>query len=91
MISVQPPPSAVTVQPACLRPAHLNGYQAKLHLWCIVRLLPKMQRIVVGRFRKGNDADQHVKSLRHLLPQRPHTPRTRGLQTNCSRCSHVGR
>ena len=69
MISVQPPPGAATVQPACLQPASLNGYQAKLHPWCIVRRLPKMQRIVVGRFRKGNDADEHVRSLRKLIPQ----------------------
>ena len=69
MISVQPPPGAATVQPACLQPAGLNGYQARLHPWCIVRLLPKMQRIVVGRFRKGNDADEHVRSLRKLIPQ----------------------
>lgn len=69
MISVQPSPSAVTVQPACSQSANLNGYQAKLHPWCIVRLLPKMQRVVVGRFRKGNDADEHAKSLRHLMPQ----------------------
>ena len=66
MISVQPPPSAATVQPACL--ASLTDYQARLHPWCIVRLLPKMQRIVVGRFRKGNDADDHARSLRHLIP-----------------------
>ncbi|MGD1950951.1 MAG: hypothetical protein ACFB14_15065 [Leptolyngbyaceae cyanobacterium] len=69
MISVQPPPDAMTVQPACLQPASLNGYQAKLHPWCIVRLLPKMQRVVVGRFRKGNDADEHIRSLRQLIPQ----------------------
>ena len=69
MISVQPPPDAATVQPSDLQPAALNAYQAKLHPWCIVRLLPKMQRIVVGRFRKGNDADEHVRSLRKLIPQ----------------------
>ncbi|ESA36325.1 hypothetical protein N836_07475 [Leptolyngbya sp. Heron Island J] len=69
MISVQPPPGAAMVQPACLQPASLNGYQARLHPWCIVRRLPKMQRIVVGRFRKGNDADEHVRSLRKLIPQ----------------------
>ena len=69
MISVQPPPSTATAQPACLQSPSLNGYQARLHPWCIVRLLPKMQRIVVGRFRKGNDADEHIRSLRHLIPQ----------------------
>lgn len=69
MISVKSPPEAATVQPACLQPASLNGYQAKLHPWCIVRLLPKMQRIVVGRFRKSNDADDHARSLRKLIPQ----------------------
>lgn len=69
MISVQPPSSAAIAQPACLQPANLNGYQAKLHPWCIVRLLPKMQRVVIGRFRKSNDADEHMRSLKHLIPQ----------------------
>ena len=69
MISAKSPPAAVTVQPACLQPANLNGYQARLHPWCIIRLLPKMQRIVVGRFRKSNDADDHARSLRKLIPK----------------------
>ncbi|MEM8643135.1 MAG: hypothetical protein AAGG51_30610 [Cyanobacteria bacterium P01_G01_bin.54] len=33
-----------------------------------MRLLPKMQRVVVGRFRKANDAEAHVRSLKKLIP-----------------------
>ena len=69
MISAHTPPDAVAVQSACIQtPTTLTEYQAKLHPWCIVRLLPKMQRIVVGRFRKGKDAEAHVLSLKHLMP-----------------------
>ncbi|MEO1351992.1 MAG: hypothetical protein AAFW84_24855 [Cyanobacteria bacterium J06635_15] len=69
MISAHTPPDAVTIQSACAKSANtLTGYQAQLHPWCIVRLLPKMQRVVVGRFRKANDAEAHVRSLKKLIP-----------------------
>lgn len=69
MISAHTPPDAATVQSACAKSAKvLTGYQAQLHPWCIVRRLPKMQRVVVGRFRKANDAEAHVRSLKHLIP-----------------------
>lgn len=34
--------------------------------WCIVRLLPKMQRIVVCRCRKRNHAVEHIRALQRL-------------------------
>ncbi|MEM9906018.1 MAG: hypothetical protein AAF921_13445 [Cyanobacteria bacterium P01_D01_bin.44] len=69
MISAHTPPDAVTVQSACAKSAGaLTDYQAQLHPWCIVRLLPKMQRVVVGRFRKANDAETHVRSLKKFIP-----------------------
>lgn len=69
MISAHTPPDAVTVHSACAKSATaLTEYQAKLHPWCIVRLLPKMQRVVVGRFRRGNDAEAHMRSLKRLIP-----------------------
>ncbi|MGB3614718.1 MAG: hypothetical protein WBA10_13070 [Elainellaceae cyanobacterium] len=43
-------------------------YRDQLHPWCIVRLLPKAQRITVARFRKRNDADAHTRTLRRLIP-----------------------
>ncbi|MBE9010198.1 hypothetical protein IQ250_08270 [Pseudanabaenaceae cyanobacterium LEGE 13415] len=41
-------------------------YQERLSPWCIVRLLPKMQRIVVCRCRKRNDAIAHLQALKRL-------------------------
>ncbi|MBD2260804.1 hypothetical protein [Pseudanabaena sp. FACHB-2040] len=43
-------------------------YHSRLHPWCIVRLLPHMQRITVARFRRRNDADDHARTLRRLIP-----------------------
>lgn len=43
-------------------------YWNRLHPWCIIRLLPKMQRTVVARFRRRNDAEAHLKILRQLSP-----------------------
>ena len=39
-------------------------YQQQLYPWCIVQLLPEMQRRVVARFRRRNDADAHLRVLR---------------------------
>ena len=43
-------------------------HRQRLHPWMIVRLLPKMQRIVVGRFRNWSDADGHLRILQQLIP-----------------------
>ena len=40
----------------------------RLSPWVIVRLLPNMQRVVVGRFRMRADAEGHLLALRRLLP-----------------------
>ena len=70
MISAPTPPNAVTVSSAPESyPTADSAYKARLHPWCIVRLLPKCQRIVVGRFRKRNDAEAHQRTLRQLIPQ----------------------
>ncbi|MFE4107981.1 hypothetical protein [Almyronema epifaneia] len=44
-------------------------YRERLNPWVIVRLLPKCQRITVGRFRNRSDADGHLRQLRRLIPQ----------------------
>ena len=41
-------------------------YRERLSPWCIVRHLPKMQRLVVGRFRKRNEATEFLRVLRRL-------------------------
>lgn len=36
--------------------------------WCIVRQLPDMQRAIVARFHRRNDAEGYRQILRQLLP-----------------------
>jgi len=35
-------------------------YLERLSPWCIVKLLPNMQRQVVARCRRRNDAEEHM-------------------------------
>ncbi|NEO42176.1 MAG: hypothetical protein F6J90_39995 [Moorea sp. SIOASIH] len=44
------------------------SYSQRLHPWVVVRLLPKMQRVVVGRFRNRSDAEGHLQALKPLMP-----------------------
>ena len=44
------------------------NYRDRLSPWCIILLLPQMQRSVVARFRKRNDAEAHVLALKRLNP-----------------------
>ena len=44
-------------------------YKDRLNGWLVVRLLPKMQRVVVGRFRRHSDAEGHLQVLRRLMPE----------------------
>ena len=44
-------------------------YRERLAPWIVVRLLPKMQRVVCGRFRSRSDADEHLSLLRRHLPE----------------------
>ncbi|MFB2977627.1 hypothetical protein [Microseira sp. BLCC-F43] len=43
-------------------------HRERLSPWIIVRLLPNLQRIVVGRFRNWSDADGHLRILQQLIP-----------------------
>jgi hypothetical protein len=43
-------------------------YFDRLHPWCIIRLLPQIQRTVIARFRKRNDAEAHLKILQQMNP-----------------------
>jgi hypothetical protein len=47
----------------------MTTYLERLSPWCLVRLLPKMQRLTVGRFRRWNDAHEHMRILRQLVPE----------------------
>jgi hypothetical protein len=72
MIPVQSPQSTVPLSAAHFSPASPTPssftYWNRLHPWCILRLLPKMQRTVVARFRRRNDAEAHLKILQQLNP-----------------------
>ncbi|MGV0029327.1 hypothetical protein [Phormidesmis priestleyi] len=46
----------------------VRSYRDRLSPWCIVQLLPKMQRRVVKRFRRRNDATEHLRVLQRLNP-----------------------
>ncbi|PSN13067.1 hypothetical protein C7293_17425 [filamentous cyanobacterium CCT1] len=43
-------------------------YRTLLYPWCIVRLLPQLQRVTVARFRNRSQAENHLKVLRRLMP-----------------------
>ena len=43
-------------------------YHEQLHPWCIIHLLPKMQRSTIGRFRRRIDAEAHLQVLHRLEP-----------------------
>ena len=45
------------------------SYRTRLSPWVVVRLLPRAQRIVVGRFYRRSDADGHLALLRRLTPR----------------------
>ncbi|MBE9067654.1 hypothetical protein IQ260_13415 [Leptolyngbya cf. ectocarpi LEGE 11479] len=44
-----------------------------LHVWAIIRLLPKMRRVVVNRFRKRSEAENCLQLLRRSAPQNNYT------------------
>ncbi len=43
-------------------------YSDRLKHWVIVRLLPKMQRVVIERFHRRADADGHLQFLQQRIP-----------------------
>jgi hypothetical protein len=47
---------------------HESARKARLFPWVIVRQLPNLQRITVGRFRNRSDAEGHLKILQQIMP-----------------------
>jgi hypothetical protein len=43
-------------------------YRERLNLWVLVRLLPNMQRVIVGQYRNRSDADGYLEIIRRLMP-----------------------
>ncbi|MDY6785601.1 MAG: hypothetical protein SW833_24125 [Cyanobacteriota bacterium] len=50
----------------------VGTYREKLQPWCIIRLLPNLQRVTVARFTRRNDAEAHLLALRRLMPDTNH-------------------
>ncbi|NES87325.1 MAG: hypothetical protein F6K63_11175 [Moorea sp. SIO1G6] len=44
------------------------SYSQRLYPWALIRLLPKMQRVVVRRFRNRSDAEGHLQAVKRLMP-----------------------
>lgn len=42
------------------------SYKEQLSPWCIIRHLPQSQRLIVCRFRRRNDAEDHLRLLRQM-------------------------
>jgi hypothetical protein len=43
-------------------------YFDQLHPWCLMCLLPNLQRQVIARFRRRNDAEAHMRVLQQQAP-----------------------
>jgi hypothetical protein len=43
-------------------------YFEKLRPWCIIRSLPNLERCIVARFRRRNDAEAHLRIINRLIP-----------------------
>ena len=56
-------------QQGCAANPGAIAYQKRLYPWAIAKLMPSMQRTIVGRFRSRSDAEGHLLCLRQLMPQ----------------------
>jgi hypothetical protein len=43
-------------------------YFDSLYPWCIIRVLPNLQSVVVARFRRRSDAEAHMQIIQRLIP-----------------------
>lgn len=43
--------------------------KSQLYPWCIVRLLPNMQRLTIARFHHRSNADGYLSVLRRIEPE----------------------
>ncbi|KAM3090198.1 hypothetical protein ACKFKG_30600 [Phormidesmis sp. 146-35] len=61
-------PLTISGQPlsATVEACFVRNYRDRLSPWCITQHLPKMQRIVVVRFRRRNDAREYLRVLNQL-------------------------
>ena len=43
-------------------------YKERLSPWCVIRPLPQSKQQVVARFRRRNDAQDHLRVLQQMAP-----------------------
>ena len=60
--------SGLAMAPIYKGDTSIMRYEKRLRPWIVVRLLPNLQRVVVGRFRSWSDAEGHLRVLKQLLP-----------------------
>ncbi len=48
-------------------------YLNQLYPWCIIKPLPNLQRLIVARFRRRNEAEAHLQVIRRLMPEITYT------------------
>lgn len=41
--------------------------------WCIIRLQPNLQHLVLNRFQRRNEAEAHLKVLQQMMPSASYT------------------
>jgi hypothetical protein len=56
-------------QQGCAANPRAIAYKKCLYPWAIAKLMPSMQRAIMGRFRSRSDAEDHLLCLRQLMPQ----------------------
>ncbi len=47
------------------------SYLQQIHPWCIIRPFPDMRTLIVGRFRRRVDAEEHLRILKQMMPTVP--------------------
>ena len=60
--------SGLAMAPIYKGDTSIMRYEKRLKPWIVFRLLPNLQRVVVGRFRSWSDAEGHLRVLKQLLP-----------------------
>ncbi len=50
-----------------------KAYRQQLQPWCLVQHLPGMKNQEIARFRRRNDADEHLRALCQLMPVAQYT------------------
>jgi hypothetical protein len=43
-------------------------YLERLNPWCIIRPSPNMRTLIIGRFRRRVDAEEHLRILKQTMP-----------------------